>query len=357
MASGTDQLERLVLSGELFNGASRSSSPSRSPSPDAQSAKWPSEDFDDAEYERTTSYISNSHRVAPEVHADAPSAASSGPGRTGVKGVIRDRDEAVALARNQRNRDVEEMNRAMERANLGGKTWAEEEREKRWQDILEGNAGLSPEALFAMGMSGSGMDKMMGDGAKKGRFGHLREVGMRGYVSAVEDEDRDVWVVVHIYDPSLDRCDRLDDTLVHLARSHPSTKFVRCRATAIGFASTTPTTSRTTTSRTHRPTRSIHSSFLTNDDGFGDGEEDDEEAEGDADEDNVDTDMLPTMLVYRAGELVHNWVRVDWEAGKAGVEELLQRHHIIQPLRVGSDNLGLPTDEEEEELDLIGSED
>lgn len=35
--------------------------------------------------------------------------------------------------------------------------------------------------------------------------------------------------------------------------------------------------------------------------------------------------MLPTMLVYRAGELVHNWVRVDWEAGKAGVEELLQR--------------------------------
>lgn len=118
-----------------------------------------------------------------------------------MKGVIRDRDEAVALARNQRNRDVEEMNRAMERANLGGKTWAEEEREKRWQDILEGNAGLSPEALFAMGMSGSGMDKMMGDGAKKGRFGHLREVGMRGYVSAVEDEDRDVWVVVHIYDP------------------------------------------------------------------------------------------------------------------------------------------------------------
>lgn len=33
------------------------------------------------------------------------------------------------------------------------------------------------------------------------------------------------------------------------------------------------------------------------------------------------------------------------------------RHHIIQPLRVGSDNLGLPTDEEEEELDLVGSED
>lgn len=40
-------------------------------------------------------------------------------------------------------------------------------------------------------------------------------------------------------------------------------------------------------------------------------------------EDSVDTDMLPTMLVYRDGELVHNWVRVDWESGRADVEELL----------------------------------
>jgi hypothetical protein len=43
----------------------------------------------------------------------------------------------------------------------------------------------------------------------------------------------------------------------------------------------------------------------------------------DYDEDSVDTDMLPTMLVYHDGELVFNWVRVDWEAGGAGVEELL----------------------------------
>jgi len=48
----------------------------------------------------------------------------------------------------------------------------------------------------------------------------------------------------------------------------------------------------------------------------------DEEEE---EEEDVDTDMLPTLLVYRDGELVHNWVRVDWEAGKAGIEELLSR--------------------------------
>jgi hypothetical protein len=51
-------------------------------------------------------------------------------------------------------------------------------------------------------------------------------------------------------------------------------------------------------------------------------DDDDEEGQN---EENVDTDMLPTLLVYRDGELVHNWVRVDWEAGQAGVEDLLAR--------------------------------
>lgn len=43
------------------------------------------------------------------------------------------------------------------------------------------------------------------------------------------------------------------------------------------------------------------------------------------DDDNVDLDMLPTLLVYRSGELIFNWVRVDWEAGEAGIEELLDK--------------------------------
>ena len=40
---------------------------------------------------------------------------------------------------------------------------------------------------------------------------------------------------------------------------------------------------------------------------------------------SVDTDVLPTMLIYRDSELVYNWVRVDWEAGAAGIEELLTK--------------------------------
>ncbi|KIL61320.1 hypothetical protein M378DRAFT_13619 [Amanita muscaria Koide BX008] len=61
-------------------------------------------------------------------------------------------------------------------------------------------------------------------------------------------------------------------------------------------------------------------------------------------EDEVDFGMLPTLLVYRDGELVHNWVRVDWEAGPAGVEHLLERHQITPRRRVPNENLGLPPD-------------
>jgi hypothetical protein len=38
-----------------------------------------------------------------------------------------------------------------------------------------------------------------------------------------------------------------------------------------------------------------------------------------------DPDVLPTLLVYRDGELVKTWVRVDWEVGQDGVEGLLKR--------------------------------
>lgn len=106
-----------------------------------------------------------------------------GPGRTGVKGVIRDRNEAAGAARSRKAAEVDAMNRAMEKASLGGLTWAEEEALKAREE----------------GREKEGTEKRIP--LSKGRFGHLREVGARGFVQAVESEERSVWVVVHIYDP------------------------------------------------------------------------------------------------------------------------------------------------------------
>lgn len=120
---------------------------------------------------------------------------------------------------------------------------------------------------------------------------------------------------------SLDRCYILDETLSRLARVYPDTKFIHARAASLGFASKSPA------QRKPAPAQRIQRHRLIDDDDPY-GEDDAEEKNGSADDnedlaDNVDTEMLPTMLVYRDGELVHNWVRVDWEAGRASIEELL----------------------------------
>jgi len=41
--------------------------------------------------------------------------------------------------------------------------------------------------------------------------------------------------------------------------------------------------------------------------------------------------VLPTMLVYRDGELERNWIRVDWEIGEGDLEGLLRRLVILTP--------------------------
>lgn len=342
-------IEDLVLSGKLFEPKSRSSSPVRSRSPSPRIAQWPNDDseFDyDSDAERRRAI---EEKIAKQ--QDQQDSIGMGPGRTGVKGVIRDRNEAAEHARTKRAQGVDAMNRAMEKASLGGLTWAEEERLRVAEKAREEGQPAEAESRRAP--------------LSKGRFGHLREVGERGYVQAVETEERSVWIVVHIYDPSLDRCAVLDETLSRLARLYPQTKFLRARAGALGFATSHNKPKPSLLSRPpfalHRtPSRKIlvPGRYPSEDD---DEDGDDEDSSGDEaksnggwEDDEVDTDVLPTLLVYRAGELIHSWIRVDWEA-KMGIEELLRKHHILSD--GGSDgNCGLPSDDDDD-LIFSGSDD
>lgn len=109
-------------------------------------------------------------------------------------------------------------------------------------------------------------------------------------------------------------------------------------------------------------------------------DDDDDELEDESQafqSEQVDSDLFPTMLVYRGGELVYTWIRVDWEADgwikrKEGgsmdnpVEALLKgcvedtnflyvyvyltkqsndRHNIIQHSK--HDNCGFSSDDED----------
>ncbi len=308
-------IEQLVLSGKLNTGHSRSSSPARSngtPRSDSPGSKWPPGEFDEGTY--------NQSDVAQESSEKPHESIGMGPGRTGVKGVIRDRAEAVAKANAKRSLETSALNRKMEAVSLaqGGKTWAEDEDARRVEQ------GLEPIHTVPKGHSQS-------------RFGYLREVGAANFVDAVEEKQANV--LVHIYDPVsihfhkqidvnpfnnyfqyLDRCAELDKQLALLARTSPATKFIRVRATAIVYALKKETGSLGPSSSSKPPAGDVEKFVVSEESDFG--------AEDDIydyidDEPEADLDMLPTMLVYQGGELLHTWIRVDWEAGQDGIENLL----------------------------------
>jgi len=332
------ELENLVLSGKLFNGSrSGSSSPPRSPSPDA--AKWPDCGYSDGYSDGDGS----PNRLTPNPLGVQGNGVGVGvPGRTGVKGVIRDRDEAERSVRDKRAAEIKELNKRMEKASLTGMTYLEEKalEQDKGDEELE-------EIRFAR-VRDKGRTARSGGG----RFGHLREVGLDGFLKAVEAEEPHVWVVLHLYHPSLDRCEALDNTLSKLAREHATIKFLRAKASAVGFTSGSSTAPKRTTPLSTK--RSIKSGAILEEDEedpYGEPEynekdfEDEVDEADHGDEDDVDTDMLPTMLVYRGGDLVYNWVRVDWEAGETGVEELLVKHRVLP---MSTSNCGFASDEEDE---------
>lgn len=172
-----------MLSGDFFNPTHRSSSPERSPSPDAG---WHDEEITFGGYDSPDGDATNAQDNYTE-------SIGMGPGRTGVKGVIRDRDESERIDREKRDRGVREIQKRMEKSSLGGKTFLEEEREKGSNEKVDEMVLKEREAAAQRRHDVFGQKK-------EGRFGHLREVGIKGFLAAVEEETAGVSVIVHLYD-------------------------------------------------------------------------------------------------------------------------------------------------------------
>jgi hypothetical protein len=294
----TDPLEQAVLSGVLFEPL-----PPESPTRTPTSSRSGSPDLDNELLAALKDQPSSSS--APAAAPRIPTS-DTNLGRTGIKGVIQDRDEALKAERAKKKDEMRVLREKMEKASLSaaGKTYFEEMEEKKLAEKMQEER--------AKNMYRRRRWRELRAMSKGQGFGHLREIGAAGYLDAVEMEDREVWVVVHLYDSSLERCALLDETLALLARQYHEIKFLRIRASSIGFATTESA-----------PTERLKSNKKLKEDY-------DDENENDEDEDrgpniDVDTDMLPTILVYKAGELEFSWVRADWEAGKDGLGELLKK--------------------------------
>ncbi|GEM07811.1 phosducin-like 2 [Rhodotorula toruloides] len=212
-----------------------------------------------------------------EMPSRAPGGGKRGQSRnTGVKGV---------------RADYKEAQRAMQNGNGAVNGLAEKVRTQmivppdKEEEVDDELAELRRKRLKVLQMQGSG-ERRGSDAFGNRIFGHLREVGVEGYVNAVEEEDEDVAVV------RIQICDLLDTHLAHLARLYPSTKFIRCVASELDFMSS-----------------------------------------------DIDASTLPTVLIYRKGDLEATWVRFDLELpsgeirdgdrGRKEVEEFLAGAGVI----------------------------
>ncbi|BGP40718.1 hypothetical protein JCM10449v2_004680 [Rhodotorula kratochvilovae] len=281
----TDAMEQAFLDGThpaLSRNADaaaalRSTSPVRSrspsPAPSASSSRDDNGDDSDADAPRFSAVDPE-----PPTGGAAPARAAGGGRRgesrnTGVKGVRADYREHMAQQREQGAADMlaQQAQRKMVIS------LADDARDADEDDELD---ALRRRRIAEM--KGSGERVVRG-----GRtFGHLREVGMEQFVQAVEDEADETAVVVHLFEPEIALCALLNSHLAALARLYPATKFIRAQASEVDFMSS-----------------------------------------------DLDADTLPTVLVYRRGDLETTWIRFDLECdggvlregerGRKQVEEML----------------------------------
>lgn len=193
-----DSLEQLVLSGALFNGDGGDQSPRRNRSPATSRPHSPAVTFEDDEAAASIYVAGSEHHTAPNPEDEGQESIGMGPGRTGVKGVIRDRDEHREREMEKGRKEMDELAAKQAKMDLSAATYFQDlDREGEGDKTrLEGDAWGGVEEWRQRRLL------ELKTSAKGGHlYGHLREVGVGGFVEAVEKVPREVWVVLHIYDP------------------------------------------------------------------------------------------------------------------------------------------------------------
>jgi hypothetical protein len=199
-----DKLEEAVLSGALFADPSLSLdtlSEYRPPSPSDTSPINTDDELgsDLSDYEPPSDSITS--RPYTKSATPAAGASSQQSTRTGPKGVLQDSQNAKAEARTEQMLRAKEGREGMERRALLGSTWKEEEAMRDIEDRLKRGEIVDEDDEAKRRWKEKRVRELNGGGSKgEGgkRRGHLREVGMEGYLRAVED---DGWTVVLIYEP------------------------------------------------------------------------------------------------------------------------------------------------------------
>lgn len=203
---------------------------------------------------------------------------------TGPKGVMKDWQRFKQLEIEKRAEQEKERQALIQKLALTCKSALEEDAEK--------NADVDPEMAellsdeFLLQYQKQRMEEMMAKLATLPTFGKVMNLkDGQEFLDAIDKEDKAVTIVVHIYEENIPGCEAMNGSLISLSQDYQQVKFCKMIGSVAGISK------------------------------------------------RFKISGVPALLVYKAGQLVGNFVRVSEELGddffSEDVESFLLEHGML----------------------------
>ncbi|KAK0089987.1 hypothetical protein PV325_004120 [Microctonus aethiopoides] len=153
---------------------------------------------------------------------------------TGPKGVIRDWQRFKQLESEKRIVQEQERLELMKKLSLTCRSTLDDEKEKLQETDPELLELLDDEYLFEY--QRQRMKEMLAK-ANKLRFGNLINLSNgNDFLKAIDNEDKSVTIIVHIYEKNVAGCEAMNGSLITLAQEYPHVKFCRILGSSAGLS-------------------------------------------------------------------------------------------------------------------------
>ncbi|KAH8405069.1 hypothetical protein KR222_010781 [Zaprionus bogoriensis] len=204
---------------------------------------------------------------------------------TGPKGVVKDWQRFKQLETEKREETERQRMELAKKLSMTTATSAEDEERKRQEELDAEFAELMSEG-FLQQYQKQRMAEMLRQTGHNQQFGKVQQLSTHEeFLSCVEQENKHITIIIHIYERALSACATLNNCLDTLASEYPSIKFAKICSSVAGM------------SRDFR------------------------------------TKGLPALLVYKAQALIGNFVRLTDDLSDdffaSDVESFLIEHGII----------------------------
>ncbi|XP_034947209.1 phosducin-like protein [Chelonus insularis] len=151
---------------------------------------------------------------------------------TGPKGVLHDWKKFKQLESEKKAQNDEQYLKLLKKFSMSCKSSLDEEKEKNNDEELD--EFLEDE--FLVEYQRQRMKEMLSK-VQKFKFGTVINLNNADeFLKAIDDEDKSVTVVVHIYEPKIPGCDAMNGCLITLAEEYPHVKFCKILGSVVGLS-------------------------------------------------------------------------------------------------------------------------